>query len=74
MDEIGRLARNSGRAIVLPGHATPQCVVKYAHFGRAGHPLQEVDGFGIINSFDFVFVPEIPDRASMREKLKTYLV
>jgi hypothetical protein len=74
MDEIGGLAGNAGRPIVLPRHATPQCVVKHPHFGRAGHPLQEVDGLGIINPFDFLFVPEILDRASVREKLKTDLI
>jgi hypothetical protein len=74
MNEAGGLAGNASRTIVLSGHSTPQRVVKHAHFGGAGHALQEVDGFGIINPFDFLFVPEILDRASVRKELESHLV
>jgi hypothetical protein len=49
-------------------------VVKDAHFARASDPLQEVDGFRIVDAFDFLLVPKIPDRASMGQELEPDVV
>ena len=54
--------------------AAAERMVKDAHFARARDLLQEGHGFRIVDAFDLLLVPEIPDRASMGQELEPDVV